>query len=404
MPLSLGVIVCVVTMSYLLCASTTTGSELAHKMLVNAPNTACLDGSAPGGYLRRNVHSTSWIFHMEGGGWCWSEEDCLERSKSTLGSSSAWPDILPATMTSNPMCCSSGGILSGNKTENPLFFDYNMFFVGYCDGSSYSSNAGLQNGLHYRGWNNLKAVLDMVMDEGMEQADTIIITGCSAGGLSVYLHLDALHAHIAQRNPHAVVVGVADAGFFLNVPTWNGVNVYPNQIAGGYKLWQFAHESLPAACLDQHAAAPWNCLFAPEVFPFIKTPLFAVQALYDTWQLYNIYDLPCTPMAIPHSSLPVCNQTMMNVFHHYRDLTEAHLKKADLHSKFAPACANHCQTIGNYPSPMLATRIQGLELAEAIDQWMRGADSDYEDTCQWPCNPTCQGLQSVTVTVTAAEV
>jgi len=53
----------------------------------------CLDGSAPGYYFRpgKGSGSNSWIVHMEGGGWCYNETLCVERSKTRLGSSKSWP-------------------------------------------------------------------------------------------------------------------------------------------------------------------------------------------------------------------------------------------------------------------------------------------------------------------------
>ena len=32
-----------------------------------------------------------YVLHLEGGGWCWSPEDCALRADSKLGSSSTWP-------------------------------------------------------------------------------------------------------------------------------------------------------------------------------------------------------------------------------------------------------------------------------------------------------------------------
>ena len=97
----------------------------------------------------------------------------------------------------NNYCCD--GILSANSTINPDFSSWNLVFVGYCDGSSFSGDrAGSYNGLRYRGRANLDAVLDnLLTQQHMSSASDVLITGGSAGGLAVYLHAD----HIAGRLP-----------------------------------------------------------------------------------------------------------------------------------------------------------------------------------------------------------
>merc|ERR1712224_258138 len=54
------------------------------------PDAVCLDGSPYAFYVNRvdnsSAHSKGWILFFEGGGWCYSDVDCLKRSKSRLGS------------------------------------------------------------------------------------------------------------------------------------------------------------------------------------------------------------------------------------------------------------------------------------------------------------------------------
>ena len=70
-----------------------------------------------------------WIVHFEGGGWCFDEAECAERSKTGLGSSKTWPKT-----------ASYGGLLSANKEINPDFYDWNVAFLNYCDGASFAGN------------------------------------------------------------------------------------------------------------------------------------------------------------------------------------------------------------------------------------------------------------------------
>ena len=96
-------------------------------------------------------------------------QTCLARSKGGLGSSAGYRPSMP----------DAGGIMSGNATQNPHFFNWTKVFVKYCDGSSMTSAAthtgtGAATGhgsgsgrglagaapLHFRGRANLDAVLD----------------------------------------------------------------------------------------------------------------------------------------------------------------------------------------------------------------------------------------------------
>ena len=89
----------------------------------------CLDGSPPGYYVGRGSGSGTdkWILHQEGGGWCNTTENCLERSKTKLGSSTHWSSAIHL-----------GGIFSDNETVNGEFYNWNVVYMGYCDGCSFS--------------------------------------------------------------------------------------------------------------------------------------------------------------------------------------------------------------------------------------------------------------------------
>ena len=69
------------------------------------------------------------IIHMNGGGLCWDEDDCVSRSKGNLGSSKQWPQT--ATFD---------GFLSDDPQINPLFFNWTLVYLMYCDGASFSGD------------------------------------------------------------------------------------------------------------------------------------------------------------------------------------------------------------------------------------------------------------------------
>merc|ERR1712166_1041455 len=99
-----------------------------------ADGAKCLDGT-PGLYYFRpgsGDGANKWYIHQEGGGWCESDESCLGRSKTRLGSSSSYTK----TVSQN------SGYFSIDPAVNPMMFNWNSVYFKYCDGASFSgSNA-----------------------------------------------------------------------------------------------------------------------------------------------------------------------------------------------------------------------------------------------------------------------
>ena len=75
------------------------------------------------------MEPNKWIIHMEGGGYCGDEIECVERSHTDLGSSKHWKQSIALE-----------GFLSDNCTENPHFCGWSMVLIPYCDGASFSGN------------------------------------------------------------------------------------------------------------------------------------------------------------------------------------------------------------------------------------------------------------------------
>ena len=61
---------------------------------------ATLDGSPYGLYHKpsQSGRSTKWTISIEGGGWCYNEAECYARSKTALGTSTAWPATMPFSL------------------------------------------------------------------------------------------------------------------------------------------------------------------------------------------------------------------------------------------------------------------------------------------------------------------
>jgi len=100
-----------------------------------------------------------------------------------------------------------------------------------------------------------------------------MISGCSAGGLATYLHLDWWASQLPGT---AKVRGLPDSGFFLD---------YDSKIPGGPKYgtamrWVFnqmnATEGVNQKCITANSNQPANCYFAEHTSPHVETPFFSV--------------------------------------------------------------------------------------------------------------------------------
>jgi hypothetical protein len=156
----------------------------------------------------------------------------------------------------------SGGMFSNSKEMNPVMFNWNKVFIGYCDGSSFSSKnpsvvvPSRQDGrVSYGGHFILDAIYDMLLNQhGLISGSDVVIAGSSAGGLSVVIHIDYLHHKITSRSkvsPKPVIVGVVDGGYFMDYPSLSG----ESKISGMYKdITATQNVTLNKACQVKHIA------------------------------------------------------------------------------------------------------------------------------------------------------
>jgi hypothetical protein len=246
----------------------------------------CLDGSQPGYYLSKG-HSDGikkWHIHHMGGGWCWDLKDCYERSKTSLGSTNIW------WPKSEYDISGWGGYLSRDYKINPLMWNWNHVFLIYCDGGSFSGNnmtKTFYNGteLFFRGFRNLMNFkLDLDRKHLFYQATDVVISGSSAGGLATYIHLDWWRSEIKDNGYRtgSKVIGLPDSGFFIDY----------NSLYSTKMRWVFDQmnikEGLKSVLNDKcikSQEVESNCIFPEYIIPHIKTPFFAIQSIFDSWQI-----------------------------------------------------------------------------------------------------------------------
>ena len=72
-----------------------------------------------------------------------------------------------------------------------------------------------------------------MLAQGLKDATELMFGGCSAGGLTCYLHCD----YVASRMPAGVKTRcICDAMFLANVPHYDGAVGFPANMQWGYTV------------------------------------------------------------------------------------------------------------------------------------------------------------------------
>ncbi|KAJ6867846.1 hypothetical protein NC651_033010 [Populus alba x Populus x berolinensis] len=209
-----------------------------------------------------------------GGGWCNDIQSCLERAQTRRGS----------TLYMNKLE-DFNGILSNNASLNPDFYNWNRVKLRYCDGGSFSGDAKFDNGtsvLYFRGKKIWEAIILDLLPKGLMHARKALLSGCSAGGLSSFLHCENF-ARILPRNTS--VKCLSDAGFFMDERdvTLNHTmrNFFENLVS-----LQGIEENLNKNCTS-FLNNPKLCMFPQYFLKYITTPLFILNTAYDVYQFHH---------------------------------------------------------------------------------------------------------------------
>lgn len=310
-----------------------------------------------------------------------------------MGSSKAYPAAIPAAGGSPDDL--PEGFMSDNRTANPGLYDWNVVFVEYCDGSSFTGNRDAPvvvdgTELHFRGFAVLNAVVaDLCGSKGLSSATDVILSGTSAGGLATYIHAP----HVAALLPWANVVAMPDAGYFLDHPNIHGVSTFRRSFQGavGPALWN-ATAGLNPACVSAVAPADvWKCAFAPYTAPFNRVPTFVVNSLYDSAQLGIILQLPCA------SDIAKCDPQQLAEVAKYRQAFMDAVKPVLAQPGtgcFLTACNQHEETCAD--GDWHGITVGGTVLSAAVPAWAAAAFAGGSTSTAfqfvdgvWPSNPTC---------------
>jgi hypothetical protein len=173
----------------------------------------------------------------------------------------------------------------------------------YCDGGSWAGNAtkpvvakpssnAPARTIYYRGRLLLDALYDHLLGTGLSDASELLFAGCSAGGLTVYMHAD----YIAARMPETIkTVALADAMFSIDTPNAQGSMLAPEQFG-----WIFDR-------MNCSAYVRWLSRLSHHhhhVFSLCQrcSLLLTVHTLYTCKQTFHPKNRQFDHNLIPHSS------------------------------------------------------------------------------------------------------
>ncbi|KAK4378778.1 hypothetical protein RND71_000640 [Anisodus tanguticus] len=323
------------------------------------------------------------VFLWQGGGWCNSVRSCVYRKKTRRGSSNYMEKQIPFT-----------GILSNKAEENPDFYNWNRVKVRYCDGASFTGDSeDKAAGLQFRGKRIYQAAMDELMAKGMRYAKQALLSGCSAGGLASIMHCD----DFSNLLPHTKVKCLSDAGLFMDVIDVSGGRSIRNFFGGVVKL-QGLQKTLPRTCTNHLDAT--SCFFPQNLIGNIRTPLFLLNAAYDSWQLQeSLAPHTADPHGLWHDCTlnnERCSPSQIRFLQGFRIHMLNSIKRFAASRKnglFINSCFAHCQserqdTWFSDNSPM----INNKPIALAVGDWYFDRSGVKAIDCAYPCDRTCHNL------------
>merc|ERR1719174_1686744 len=165
----------------------------------------------------------------------------------------------------------------------------------------------------------------------MHRATEVVVSGCSAGGVASVLLADPLRAYLQARiRSRVFVAALSDSGIFLEADRRErkmaGVLQFPQM------QWIFsqtnASGSAPADCLQ--SGLTWHCLSVDKALRHVRTPVFILQSLVDSWQVSTLR----------YRKSINSHATSM------RQKVAAALRTPTLHAGVLDSCFHHCRDWG----------------------------------------------------------
>lgn len=316
------------------------------RSLAAYPHARCLDGSPAQYYVSETKNSQGIFIFFQGGGFCADHSDCQSRTQTPMGS----------TTYDQPTMQLKQPYFSRVPAANPLLSSFTFVFVRYCDGGYFSGErmrAVVHNGtrMHFAGRWITEAVLSEFHSR-LEAASRVVLGGCSAGGIHVLAHLDAMRTMLPSR---VQIAGFVDSGFYPDIPSFTARKRFVISPSG-----HNASGLLGRACLAAHPRRHERCLSAERSAPFLKTRAFIWQSLYDVDQPRDEAKPGC-------KARRWCKDEYARNFSHAIQTALFDAPRVR-HGAFLDNCERHCEyALALHPT--LNVSVDGLTPLHAFSAW-----------------------------------
>ena len=323
------------------------------------------------------LSNESWMLYFDGGGWCYSPEDCAIRSEGKAGSSATWPRENDSISFGNLVnkCCYC-----------TKFCRFHRVFLKSCDGHAFAGNTtfrapGLHQELRSVGQLILRTVLDMLLSSfGLRDAKSILVAGCSAGGMSALLNAERIRTQLraAGVEPMRFKVAAISALFFpwreplaSSSPVLLDSALLPTTLSPFEEqmraVVQLGNISLPSRCAAQQPAGQaWRCVLGLGLVEALPPdlPAYVYQSRLDLWQTHCIvaagrsryFQLNCTSSPAwqrclgwmtPLTTRSRCTQWQWETLRQYEEANDAALSASEAlrrpgFGSFIHSCHDHC--------------------------------------------------------------
>ncbi|XP_078155720.1 pectin acetylesterase 9-like [Carex rostrata] len=366
-------------------------------LLPNATHTGamCLDGSPPAYHLHNGTGdgAHNWLLQFEGGGWCESVKSCEDRASTRRGST--------LNMTKYEVF---SGILSNDRAMNPDFYNWNRVKLRYCDGASFTGDSEYRtpanNTIYFRGQKIWNAIIDDLVLKGLNRAEKVLLSGCSAGGLAVFHHCDQL----AQLLPEVKTIKcLSDAGFFVDLTDISGKKT-ARQFYDSLVSLQGTKKFLNKKCMESFKDSV-TCFFPQYAIRYFQTPFFILNSAYDIYQFHHSFVPPLADRSGHWSKCKEdpekCSVTQIEDLKGLRSQMLDALQPFNGSSTggmFINSCFSHCQSElqDTWFAPD-SPRLGNKTIAEAVGDWYFERKIVKEVACPYPCpDSACKTLPSGT--------
>ncbi|MFH1712426.1 MAG: pectin acetylesterase-family hydrolase [Patescibacteria group bacterium] len=319
------------------------------------------DGSPAVYYYRTGAdeNADKWIIHLQGGGSCNSEEECIERWKTQQ---------FRMTSKNYSKYMTGSGIVSPDPDKNPDFYNFNHVYVKYSSSDVWSGNNEVEiegRTVYFHGARIVDAVLEDLQNENIFPGQTIndatdvLLTGSSAGGVGVMRNLD----HVAETLSWAEVRGVNDSAWNLVGELTPPEDWEPISDLVKEEVYEFHNPRLDQSCIEANPDDPFACIGSPYMYEYVETPFF----LYIDQVDHNSLSFhgKLTVIDIDDRSDPVVME--------YREQNAQNIKNsiADLEGVFSTRTGRHTALTGPY---FFTLEVDGYTYQEVFTNWYLGLE------------------------------